>query len=77
MAALYSCNSEIFPNIFQLLKILACLPVSTSTAERSHFCLKGRLNGLAMLSIHANMDTCSDEIIDELAAKPRRLEFII
>jgi hypothetical protein len=35
-----SCNGEFFPNIQVLLRILATLPVSTATAERSFSTLK-------------------------------------
>ncbi|KAF0690597.1 52 kDa repressor of the inhibitor of the protein kinase-like, partial [Aphis craccivora] len=38
--ALKLCNSSIFPNVYQLLKILCTLPVSTSTPERTFSCLK-------------------------------------
>ncbi|XP_025422746.1 52 kDa repressor of the inhibitor of the protein kinase-like [Sipha flava] len=55
---------EYFPNIKILLQLFATLPVSTSTAERSHSTLRrlknymrstmteSRLNGLALLNIH-------------------------
>ena len=38
--ALDECPEENFPNIYMLLKILATLPVSTATAERSFSNLK-------------------------------------
>ncbi|XP_029347665.1 52 kDa repressor of the inhibitor of the protein kinase-like [Acyrthosiphon pisum] len=38
--AIRCCDPIIFPNIFMLLKILCCLPVSTSTPERSFSGLK-------------------------------------
>ncbi|ESN97057.1 hypothetical protein HELRODRAFT_153381, partial [Helobdella robusta] len=55
---------DFFPNVKALLRILATLPVSTATAERSFSSMKRikpylrnstsekRLNGLALLSIH-------------------------
>ncbi|ESN97845.1 hypothetical protein HELRODRAFT_153366, partial [Helobdella robusta] len=55
---------DFFPNVKTLLRILATLPVSTATAERSFSSMKRiksylrnstsakRLNGLAPLSIH-------------------------
>jgi hypothetical protein len=36
-----------------------------------------RLNGLAMLSIHSDLNITTDGIIDKLANKRRKLEFII
>ncbi|XP_060860571.1 uncharacterized protein LOC132937949 [Metopolophium dirhodum] len=38
--AIRCCDPIIFPNIFMLLKILCCLPVSTSTPEKSFSGLK-------------------------------------
>ncbi|XP_060845842.1 52 kDa repressor of the inhibitor of the protein kinase-like [Rhopalosiphum padi] len=88
MEALSICN-DMYPNIFKFLQILATLPVSTATAERPFSTLKRiktylrnsmsekRLNGLAMLSIHRDLDCQTDEIIDELAKKKRKLDFII
>lgn len=40
MAALSICNQDIFPNMFILYKILATLPVSTASSERSFSTLK-------------------------------------
>lgn len=38
--ALTECNSEIYPNIYLLLKILSMLPVSTITHEHMFSALK-------------------------------------
>lgn len=38
--ALQQCNSQIYPNIYLLLKILCTLPVSTTTPERMFSALK-------------------------------------
>ena len=38
--ALQQCNSEMYPNIHLLLKILCTLPVSTTTPERMFSALK-------------------------------------
>ena len=58
----------IFPNIFTMLKILAVLPVTTCSCERSISVLRRmktysrstmtqeRLNGLALLHIHRNIE---------------------
>jgi hypothetical protein len=40
ISAMKICNSEIYPNIYCLLEILATLPVSTATPERSFSSLK-------------------------------------
>ncbi|KAF0758767.1 52 kDa repressor of the inhibitor of the protein kinase-like, partial [Aphis craccivora] len=65
------------------------LPVSTSTPERMFSSLKRiktylrnsmsekRLNGLAMLAIHNDITLSNEEVIDELAKKPRNLDIIL
>lgn len=62
--ALQRCNQQLFPNIHKLLKMLATLPVSTCTPERTFSTMKRlktylrnstgneRLTGLALMSIH-------------------------
>jgi len=35
------------------------------------------LNGLAMLSIHRDLGFQNDEVIDELANKKRKLDFMV
>lgn len=82
-----ACNEKVFPSISTLLKILVTLPVSTSASERSFSTLRRlktylrnttgqhRLNGLAMLNIHREISISPDEVSDELAKSPRRLEF--
>lgn len=83
--ALLKCNKIVFPNVHTLLQILCTLPVSTATPERSFSSLKriktylrnttgqGRLNGLALLSIHKDIPITSSEVIDELSKKTRRV----
>lgn len=82
-----ACHQDVFPTINTLLKILTTLPVSTSTIERSLSFLRRlktylrnktgqqRLNGLAMLNTHRELDINAAEVLDELAKIPRRLEF--
>lgn len=82
-----ACHQDVFPTINTLLKILTTLPVSTSTSERSFSSLRRlktylrnttgqqRLNGLAMLNTHRELDINAAEVLDELAKTPRRLEF--
>ncbi|XP_050057528.1 52 kDa repressor of the inhibitor of the protein kinase-like isoform X2 [Aphis gossypii] len=87
--ALRVCNKEIFPNIHRLLKILCTIPVSTATPERTFSCLKRlktylrntmtetRLNGLTMLAIHGDVPLTAEEVLDDLAKKPRKLDFLL
>ena len=80
-------DPHIFPNIFTMLKILAVLPVTTCSCGRSISVLRRvktylrstmtqeRLNGLALLHIHRNIELKVSDIIDLFAQKhPRRLE---
>ncbi|XP_053968461.1 52 kDa repressor of the inhibitor of the protein kinase-like [Anastrepha ludens] len=87
--ALDHCPEEKFPNINALLRILATLPVSTFTAERTFSSLKriktilrnptkeDRLNGLTTLAIHHDIPITADEVIDELSKKSRKLDFLL
>jgi hypothetical protein len=87
--ALRLCHSTVHPNIEKLLQILATLPVSTCTSERSFSTLRRlktylrnstsetRLNGLALLHVHREMTPTTEEIINELLKKKRRLDFVL
>lgn len=89
LAHLELCNQQAYPNVYRLLLIFCTIPVSTATPERSFSTLKrirtylrnstsqNRLNGLAMMSVHRELSVSEDEIIDEMAKKPRRLDFIL
>lgn len=90
MEALSVCEQNIYPNVFRLLKILATLPVSTASNERSFSTLKriktylrsttgeSRLNGLAMMSIHSADGIDIERVINDLAKqKSRRLDFVL
>lgn len=89
MDALAACNVNMFPNCFKLFQILATIPVSTATVERSFSTLKriktylrntasqSRLNGLAMLSIHRELQLTAEDVLNELAKQGRKLDFII
>ncbi|CAI6343033.1 unnamed protein product [Macrosiphum euphorbiae] len=86
---LNNCNSDLFPNVFKLLQILVTLPVTSCEAERSFSTLKRiktylrnstselRLNGLAALNIHYDIDVKSEEVIQRLSNLKRRLDFIL
>lgn len=83
------CDEDSLPTVFQLLKIYATIPVSTSSAERSFSTLKRlktylrnsmgetRLNGLAALNIHREIMIDPDQVIDILSTKNRRLNFVL
>ena len=90
MDALAICDKVIYPNVFRLLQLLATLPVSSASNERSFSTLKriktylrnsvgeARLNGLAMLSIHRDIDVDVQTVIDDLAKLgSRRLQFVL
>ena len=75
-----------FPNVFAILKILATIPVTCCSCERSISCfrhlknyLRGtmgqeRLNGLALMHAHHEIALDLDEIIDLFASKhPKRM----
>ena len=75
------------PNIQILLQILATLPVTTCTSERSFSVLKHvknylrstmgepRPNGLAALYNHKDIFLNVDDVIEEFGRKNRRLKF--
>jgi len=82
--ALNYCNPELFPNIHFLLKVLATLPVSTATPERTFSTLKRvktflrnstgqeRLTGLALLSVHRDVTVNPDEVLNQFALQKDR-----
>ncbi|XP_050426676.1 uncharacterized protein LOC126836993 [Adelges cooleyi] len=71
--ALRACDRLMYPNIFELLKILAIIPVylRNTTSE-------SRLVGLALLSIHRDIDVNDDMVLDKFAnsGKERNLNLI-
>ena len=86
---LLQCNQAFFPNIHTLLKIISTLPVTSCTCERSISGLKrlktylrstmgqDRLNGLALMHFHRDIDIDYDAIIDMFARKhPRRMKLL-
>jgi len=84
--ALIACDEAIFPNIKKLLKIFVTLPITTSSCERSFSTLRrlktylrntsseDRLNGLALLNIHRDIEISCDAVLNELAKTSRRLD---
>ena len=78
-----------FPNIYKALCILGTIPITSCQCERSVSVLRRlktymrgtmaqeRLNGLAALSVHRNMNISENEIIDKFARMhPRRMQMI-
>jgi hypothetical protein len=84
------CDVDMFPAIHTLIHILATLPVSVATAERSFSTLRrlktwlrtrmveDRLNGLALMHIHRDISIDIDQVIDRFSKnKNRKLDFIL
>ncbi|KAL4098046.1 hypothetical protein QTP88_022718 [Uroleucon formosanum] len=87
--AFLKCDSDFFPNIKQLLTIISTLPVSTTTAERTFSTLRRiksylrnstgneRLTGLALLSVHHEINIDPEEVINIFKLQPRKQSFIL
>ncbi|XP_008181732.1 52 kDa repressor of the inhibitor of the protein kinase-like [Acyrthosiphon pisum] len=77
---------DVYPIISKLLQIFITLPVSTATGKRSFSTLRRgrlktylrnstgqiRLNGLALLNIHRDINVDINDVLDELAKKSKR-----
>ena len=80
-------QGHFFPNIHRLLTILATLPVTTASAERSFSTLRRlktylrstmsseRLTSIALLNIHPDIPCPVEEVINRFASDCRRLNF--
>jgi hypothetical protein len=79
-------DKECFVNIFAILQVLATIPITSSSCERSISVLRNlknylrstmsqdRLNGLAIMHAHADVNLNLGEIIDLFAnLHPRRM----
>ncbi|KAJ8897255.1 hypothetical protein PR048_002601 [Dryococelus australis] len=85
ITALVKREEILFPNLHIPLKILATLPVSTASVERSFSTLKrlktylrnstgdDRLNGLALMSIHHSIPLNEDIMLEKFAKNRRML----
>ena len=83
---LKSVDSLAFPDIHLALKLLGTLPIATCECERSFSSLRivknwgrstmtnARLNGLALLFTHREIDLDVSEIIDLFAQENRRIQ---
>ncbi|KAH8039542.1 hypothetical protein HPB51_007444 [Rhipicephalus microplus] len=89
LQALEMCNCDFFPNIHSLLSILATLLMSTAIPERTFFTLRrlksylqnhmnnDRLTGLALLSIHRELQLTPEQFLREFRKLPRRKNFLV
>ncbi|XP_043065493.1 52 kDa repressor of the inhibitor of the protein kinase-like [Drosophila ficusphila] len=87
--ALDVCNRRLNPQIYRLLQICGTLPVTVASSERSFSTLRRlktylrnrtgeeRLNGLALLNIHRDVNVTSDQILDILAKRSRRIDITL
>ncbi|XP_060865953.1 52 kDa repressor of the inhibitor of the protein kinase-like [Metopolophium dirhodum] len=86
---LEKCDKQFFPLIYNLLKILATLPVSTASAERSFSTLKRlktylrntigqeRLTGLTLLNIYRDVTVDPLLIVNKLTQRRKRLNLLV
>ncbi|KAJ1524633.1 hypothetical protein ONE63_011117 [Megalurothrips usitatus] len=86
VASIEACDSQMFPLVSGLLRILCTLPSSTCTAERSFSTLRrlktylrntmiaDRLTGLSLLNIHRGIAVSTDAVLERfLKSEKRRL----
>ena len=84
-----SSDKEFYPNINTILNILAVVPATTCTCERSISALRRlktwlrstmtneRLTGLALMLVHRHMNFDVEEIIDNFSrAYPRHMRLL-
>ncbi|XP_061706345.1 zinc finger MYM-type protein 1-like [Cydia pomonella] len=86
---LAGCNKDAFPIVYNFICILATLPVTNASAERSFSSLRRlktylratmketRLLGLALMHIHRHIPIDVEEVITKFAKSNRKLEFNI
>jgi len=79
----------LFPQIRILLQLFLTLPLTSATAERSFSTMRrlksylrstmgqSRLNGLAQMTINRDLPINPEAVINELAKKKRRLNFVL
>jgi len=88
-AALNSCSSVKFPNVYRLLTVLGTLPVTTCESERVFSKLQrtltsirstmteDRLEALLLLQCHREHCPTPDDVLSAFAKKSRRLSFVL
>ncbi|CAK1597677.1 unnamed protein product [Parnassius mnemosyne] len=85
-----NCDIDMYPNIRKFLCIMATLPVSVATAERSFSTLRrikswlrssmveDRLTGLALLHVHKNVPIDVNDVITRFGRRrKRKIDFAI
>lgn len=89
IGALNDCEKTLYPLIHRFLQIGATLPVSVAPSERSFSSLRrlktylrnktgeDRLNGLALLNVHRDVEVTCDEVLNEMAKMPRRMDMVL
>ena len=87
-STLKAISFDSFANIKIALRILATLPVTSCECERSFSAMRRlknytrstmveeRLNGLALMEIHQDIEPSVQQVIDKFAADSRRIELI-
>lgn len=90
LSSLQVCNADLFPNVRKVLEVLCVLPVTSAEPERSFSTLRRlknwmrsttsetRLNGLAALNIHREIDVCPEEVVERFVNQAnRRMDLIL
>lgn len=83
------CYPTLYPNVRKIIEVLCVIPVTSSEPERSFSTLRriktwlrsttseNRLNGLALLNIHREVEVKPEDVIDIFSAKKnRRLDLV-
>lgn len=77
-------NKDLYPGIYTILNIFACMPVSTATAERSFSTMRRvktylrnsmttkRLSGLGLLNVYREREIQTDQVLDLFSRKKER-----
>ncbi|KAJ8964539.1 hypothetical protein NQ314_004834 [Rhamnusium bicolor] len=84
LTILEKCQRSFLPNIHHLLTVLATLPVTTITVERSFSIMKRtktlirnrtgneRMSGLALISLHWEVKVSPEKVLDIMAGRKSR-----
>jgi hypothetical protein len=85
--SLNCCSAHIFPSVFTAINIAACIPATVAPVERSFFTLERlktylrnsmkeeRLNGLALVNVHRDIQLDVGGVLDNMSNKNRHLGF--
>lgn len=77
-------NKDLYPGIYIILNIFACMPVSTATAERSFSTMRRvktylrntmttkRLSGLGLLNVYREKEIQTERVLDAFSRKKER-----